>query len=101
MSLKATNNAPISIITNDEVPENYQSLFDEIIEMDFANNSNYQQIILNGFADFRDTLKEDFIIGEDSDAINKAKSTLFNFDILGTDRTANPAIGAYQNITFD
>lgn len=75
--------------------------FDEIIEMDFANNSNYQQIILNGFADFRDTLKEDFIIGEDSDAINKAKSTLFNFDILGTDRTANPAIGAYQNITFD
>ena len=69
--------------------------------MDFANNSNYQQIILNGFADFRDTLKEDFIIGEDSDLINKAKSTLFNFDILGTDRTANPAIGAYQNITFD
>ncbi|PQJ79157.1 hypothetical protein [Polaribacter porphyrae] len=75
--------------------------FDGVVELDFENNTNYQNIILNGFANFRDTQKEDFIIGENSDAINKGKTTLFTFDILGKDRTTNPAIGAYQNITFD
>ena len=71
------------------------------VEMDILNNSNYQDIILNGFADFRNSRNEDFIIGQDSDAINKAKATQFNLDILGIDRTVNPAIGAYQSIIFD
>ncbi|MBU3010755.1 hypothetical protein KO506_05040 [Polaribacter vadi] len=70
-------------------------------ELDFENNTNYQNIILNGFSNFRDSQNEDFIIGQDSDAINKAKTTSFSFDILGVDRTTNPDIGAYQNITFD
>ena len=71
------------------------------VEMDILNNSNYQDIIINGFADFRNSRNEDFIIGQDSDAINKAKVTLFNLDILGVDRTTSPAIGAYQSIIFD
>ena len=71
------------------------------VEMDILNNSNYQDIILNGFANFKNTQNEDFIIGQDSDAINKAKATQFNLDILGVDRTVNPAIGAYQSIIFD
>lgn len=75
--------------------------FTDNVELDFANNTNYQNIILNGFSDFRNAQKEDFIIGQDSDAINKAKATSFSQDILGVDRTANPAIGAYQNITFE
>ena len=70
------------------------------VELDFTN-ANYQNIILNGNPHFRDTQKEDFIIGQDSDAINKAVSTSFSFDILGVDRTSSPAIGAYQSITFD
>jgi hypothetical protein len=70
-------------------------------EMDILNNNNYQDIILNGFANFKNTQNEDFIIGQDSDAINKAKTTLFNLDLLGVDRTVNPDIGAYQSIIFD
>ena len=62
---------------------------------------NYQNIILNGFSHFRDTQKEDFIIGQDSDAINKAKATPFILDILGVDRSSQPDIGAYQSITFE
>ncbi len=71
------------------------------VELDFLNNNNYQNIILNGFSNFRDFQKEDFIIGENSDAINKAIPTSFSIDILGVDRSSNPDIGAYQNITFD
>ena len=75
--------------------------FADVPELDFVNNTNYQNIILNGFADFRDSQNEDFIIGQTSDAINKAKATSFSVDILGINRSTNPAIGAYQNIVFD
>ena len=69
-------------------------------ELDFTN-SFYKNSILNGNTNFRTSQNEDFIIGQDSDAINKAKTSLFNFDILGVDRTLNPDIGAYQHITFE
>lgn len=71
-----------------------------IPEMDFTN-SFYQNVIINGNAHFRDTQKNDFIIGEDSDAINKAKSTPFTNDILGVNRATNIDIGAYQHVTFE
>jgi len=74
--------------------------FKDNTELDFTN-SFYQDIIINGNPNFRDTQKNDFIIGEESDAINKAKSTSFSIDILGIDRSINPDIGAYQHITFD
>ena len=61
----------------------------------------YQNIILNGNSHFKDPQKNEFIIGEESDAINKAKATPFLTDILGTDRSTNPDIGAYQHITFE
>lgn len=73
--------------------------FDGNAEMDF-NNPNYQNIILNGYADFRNNQNEDFIIGENSNAINNAITTPFTQDLLGVDRNTNPAIGAYQNIVF-
>jgi len=71
------------------------------VEMDILNNNNYQNIIINGFANFRNTSNNDFIIGQESNAINNAKATLFTLDILGVDRTTNPDIGAYQSIIFD
>tara|TARA_B110000902_G_scaffold125116_1_gene146020 strand:+ start:1506 stop:3014 length:1509 start_codon:yes stop_codon:yes gene_type:complete len=74
--------------------------FDDNTELDFTN-SYYQNIILNGNNHFRDSQNSDFIIGQDSDAINKADTSLFNLDILGIDRTTNPDIGAYQHIIFD
>jgi len=40
MSLHATkNSAPISLVTNDEVPLSYQSLFDEIIPIPFNDDA--------------------------------------------------------------
>lgn len=70
-------------------------------EMKFNNNPNYQNIILNGISDFRNTQNEDFIIGQKSNAINKAKTSAFPFDILGVNRANIPDIGAYQHIIFD
>lgn len=69
-------------------------------ELDFNDTSHYQNIILNGTPNFRDVNKNDFIIGTESDAINKAKATSISLDILGTNRTTNPDLGAYQHITF-
>ncbi|WP_218599608.1 hypothetical protein [Polaribacter sp. NJDZ03] len=74
--------------------------FKDNTELDFTNTF-YQDNIINGNAHFRNTQKSDFIIGEESNAINKAKATSFSTDILGVDRTTNPDIGAYQHITFD
>tara|TARA_B110000046_G_scaffold185994_1_gene231139 strand:- start:614 stop:2122 length:1509 start_codon:yes stop_codon:yes gene_type:complete len=74
--------------------------FDDNTELDFTN-SYYQNIILNGNTHFRDSQNSDFIIGQDSDAINKANTSTFDLDILGVDRTTNPDIGAYQHIIFD
>jgi hypothetical protein len=73
----------------------------DIAEVDFSNNSNYNSIILNGSLNFRDTQKSDFIIGAESEAINKAITTPFSIDLLGIDRTTNPDVGAYQHITFE
>jgi hypothetical protein len=77
-----------------------QNSFDGNTELDFTN-SYYQNIILNGDTNFKDSQNSNFIIGQDSDAINKAEASLFNLDILGVDRTTNPDIGAYQHIFFD
>lgn len=75
--------------------------FSGVYEMDFANNPNYQNIIRNGFADFRNSRDEDFIIGEESNAIQAAKPTSFLIDLLGVSRANNPDIGAYQHIIFN
>ena len=74
--------------------------FENIAELNFSN-SNYQNIILNGDPDFRNPQENDFIIGQNSAAIGKALPTLFIQDLLGTDRSVNPDMGAYQHILFE
>jgi hypothetical protein len=74
--------------------------FEDNAELDFTN-SFYQNIILNGNSHFKDSQNEEFIIGQDSDAIDKAKASIYNLDILGLDRSTSPDIGAYQHIIFD
>ena len=81
--------------------DDYNNTYEGVAEIDFANNTNYSSIILNGNPDFRDTQKSDFIIGEKSDAINNAITSVFTTDLLGVNRTTNPDIGAYQHITFE
>ncbi len=74
--------------------------FTDNAELDFTN-PNYQNILLSGVLNFRNPQENDFIIGQNSDAIGKAISTVFTTDILGIDRTTNPDIGAYQHIIFE
>jgi len=72
-----------------------------VSELDFTDTTHYTNIILNGTPHFRDTSLNDFIIGQNSDAIGNATPTFISFDILGIDRNGLPDIGAYQHITFD
>ena len=72
-------------------------------ELNFNDITHYQNNILNGNPQFRDTFKNDFIIGQESAAINKANAASANLvplDILGVSRTSMPDIGAYQHIIF-
>jgi hypothetical protein len=70
----------------------------------FSNTSFYENLILNKTLHFKNTALNEFQIGEESEVINQAgltnalKSPL---DILETDRTTSPDIGAYQHILFE
>jgi len=66
---------------------------------DFTNTTLYEEIYLNTDAHFFDPLRNDFKIGDTSSALGKAgldSALLVPFDILGRDRSADPALGAYQ-----
>ncbi|MCK5442170.1 MAG: hypothetical protein KAJ23_09785 [Maribacter sp.] len=67
---------------------------------DFSNTLIFDQIHLNKDTHFINVIRHDFRISEASSANEKANlenSLLVPFDILGTDRTVLPDIGAYQN----
>ncbi|WP_301401396.1 hypothetical protein [Polaribacter huanghezhanensis] len=72
-------------------------------ELDFSDTSHYLNNILNGTVHFKDAFTNQFNIGQNNTGINKAlnsASQAIPLDILGTDRTTSPDIGAYQHITF-
>ena len=71
---------------------------------DFSNTSIYQNVILNGTPHFQDIDMNQYIIGQDSEAIGMADiggALLVPFDILNINRTSSPDIGAYQHIIFE
>ena len=66
---------------------------------DFENTALFNTVIVNANADFVSTANNDFRIGPNSEAIGLGdlNTALFvPLDILGRDRSTNPAIGAYQ-----
>ncbi|MGB5228820.1 MAG: hypothetical protein WBN55_11190 [Eudoraea sp.] len=68
---------------------------------DFTNTTYYNNIFLNENTDFLNTAKNDFRLGNSSSAIGKADpgtAFLVPIDILGTDRTSEPDIGAFEFI---
>jgi len=68
---------------------------------DFESNTNYESILFNGNPDFFGTNANDFRLGLDSELINMGNtdfSLQVPLDILETDRTSNPDLGAYQAI---
>jgi len=88
------------MIKFDDISGNYSDnpLFD------FNDSSHYQDIILNGEADFKNVENNELIIGQNSDAIDQADHTgslRVPFDILNVNRVLNPDIGAYQHIIFE
>ncbi len=71
---------------------------------DFTDTNVYQNIILNGVAQFKDVTTNQYIIGQDSEANGNADNNgalQVSFDILNVNRTTLPDIGAYQHITFE
>jgi len=75
--------------------------FSNNLELNFEDTTHYQNNILNGNPDFKDTTLNLFSIGENNDGINKASNSSFILDILEIDRSTSPDIGAYQHIIFE
>jgi hypothetical protein len=78
--------------------DDFNNTFANNNELNFSDTSHYLNNIINGNPDFIGRFDEDFRIGNQSDAINKAKATSVSLDLLGIDRTSSPDIGAYQHI---
>ncbi len=84
--------------------EDINNVFTGIPEFDFNNVMFYENVLRNGTADFRNRSQNDFIIGQNSEAIGRGDlnaATLVPFDILEVLRTTSPDLGAYQHIQFD
>lgn len=83
------------------------SLLDLVKGEDIYNTDDnliYKDVLLNKTLDFRNTSINDLRIGLDNEGINQADVSTANqipFDIIGTDRTTAPDIGAYQHIDFE
>lgn len=66
---------------------------------DFSDADFYEEIYLNTDANFFDPLRNIFKISEGSSALGKADldtALLVPYDLLGRDRSIDPALGAYQ-----
>ncbi|AUS04011.1 right-handed parallel beta-helix repeat-containing protein [Pseudotamlana carrageenivorans] len=71
---------------------------------DFTNTDHYVNVILNNDPDFKDPFLNELIIGDESAAIDEGDigyALRVPTDILNTNRTMTPDLGAYQHVTFD
>jgi hypothetical protein len=78
--------------------------YTNIPEYNFEDTNHYLNNIFNGEADFKSSITNQLIIGENSDGNQKANSQgslLVPYDILGMPRTSPADIGAYQHIIFN
>lgn len=82
----------------------YNQSYKDIVEFNFEDTNHYQNNIFNGNPDFKSAVNNELIIGENSDAIQKASlqgTNMAPYDILGILRTSPADIGAYQHIILD
>lgn len=73
-------------------------------EYNFEDTNNFSNNIFNGFPDYKAALNNELMIGNNSEAIEKAAaegSIRVPLDILGTNRSIPSDIGAYQHTTFN
>ncbi|MBP1839792.1 hypothetical protein [Formosa algae] len=74
------------------------------VNYDFDDTTHYENMIFNEDPDFKDSANNELIIGEDSNAINQGNSIYANqvpVDLLNTNRTNAPDLGAYQHTIFE
>ena len=74
------------------------------LNYDFNNSDLYENCIFNDDPDFKLPFENMLMIGDDSAANAQGNLTFgaqVTFDILNTNRTASPDLGAYQHVTFD
>ncbi len=70
---------------------------------DFTNPALFENIIIGGTVDFLDPSLNRLQIGAESAGNGlglQSAAALFPIDIIGTNRTASPDLGAYQSIVF-
>lgn len=83
--------------------EDENGTFENDPNFDFNNTTLYENMSFNKNPNFRDTEKNDFVIGNESPANAQGNATFATqvpTDILGINRTASPDIGAYQHEDF-
>ncbi len=81
--------------------EDPSNLYEEIPELNLDDNTHYQNNIINQDPNFKDGNNNEVFIGENSAGIGAGDGTGPATDLLGTDRTSSPDIGAYQHIIFE
>jgi len=82
----------------------YSNSYANIPTYNFEDTNHYLNNIFNGNPDFKSPSENEFIIGQDSEGIEKADlqgTTNVPIDILGVIRTKPADIGAYQHIIFE
>jgi len=84
--------------------DDYNNSYADIPEYNFEDTNHYINNIVNGEPDFKSPITNEFVIGENSQGINKADSNgtiSVPNDILGILRSSPADIGAYQHIIFE
>lgn len=84
--------------------DDYNNSYAAIPEYNFEDTNHYINNIFNGEPNFKSPATNEFIIGENSEGINKADldgTIVVPNDILGILRSSPADIGAYQHIIFE
>lgn len=77
--------------------------FDEDPLFDFGNTVLYENVLISEEPDFLEPFENMLQVGEDTAGNGlglPSAAALFPLDLIGTDRTANPDLGAYESIIF-
>lgn len=77
--------------------------FDDSPFHDFTDTATYQNVLISEEPSFLDPRNSKLQIDEASAANNVGdvnNASIYPLDLIGTDRTASPDLGAYQSITF-
>jgi len=79
MSLKARNNVPVSIITNNKIPKKYDNLFDNVIDIPWAKYDNSRYKVANRWKIYHASPYEETIVLDTDTLILQNLDLWWNF----------------------